>query len=441
VAERTAGAPGSPSRVGGRDTPRFPRVLAAVVTCVAVFFTFDDLMQVVIAVRDPHTALDALRFVLCTAAMALVCWFPRLGAALSWAALAASLASGTIGLIQVVMVVVALAVTATTGTAFACVNIGILFLGIVATTVRWPDSAGLLFWLGTAFLAAGVALGVIVRWVLRSRIEQRRQRELLAQVRQQAEDARRDERERLAHDMHDYVAHELTVIVATLASARLERAQTAAAPGSAASARLVEVLDTVEHSSRTALDELRRVLRVLGDDASDGQDVAGAPHEHALSAGGLSPLVTHPVQPQPPIETMVRDAAQDLAAIQDRVDIAIDPSLGTLVLPGEQAALLGRFLTEGVTNVVKHGGLGAHVVLDVRHPPDREDIRVRLANSVAPTGTSPPRDSTGMGIPGLHREAQKCGCSIAAGPLDESDLRWELVLDIPRGRTDSDDNE
>lgn len=403
--------------------------MSAVVSLAAVFFTLDDLVRVLTSISDAPTALNALRVVLSTAAMALVCWFPRTGAALSWVALAVSLGTGTLGIVQVVMVVVVLVVTATADSAFAAANVAVLFLGVVLSAFRWSSPGVAVFWLGASLLAIGVVLGFIVRWVLQSRIEQRHQREVLAQVRRQAENARREERERVAHDMHDYVAHELTVIVATLAANRAERERATAAGAPSDTLRTQEILDGVERSSRKALDELRRVPRVLDDDPSDVS--LSAPSALSAAPEGLSRRLTCPTPQRLPVETMVREAALDLGAIRDRVDILIDPDRGTRILPEDQAALAGRFLTEAVTNVVKHGGVGAHVALEAGAPSGSDGLRLRVTNSIAASGTASARDSTGMGIPGLRREAETLGATLTAGAIDEDDLRWSVELILP----------
>ncbi len=449
---------------------QFPRPLATVVTLVAVFFTFDDLVRLTTSIGDARSGVEAIRIVLCAVAMATAYWFPYVGGVLSWAAFAASLASGTIGIMPLVLLVVAVAVTATTNRVFSVVNVVVLVAGIIASAFRWPGTVDFVFWTSAALLAVGVALGTIVRWILRSRVEQLRQRELLDQVRRQAEHARRAERERVAHDMHDYVAHELTLIVATLAAARAKRealsppapatsstpsertARTAdestgaggstggsgesASPGEADSDRPLQLLVMVEQSSRKALDELRGVLRLLGDEPGERQGQVGdgeyGDTAAAWTRSGLSPRVLQPDDLDRRITSMVQEAAQDFEAIGNRVDIRLDPSLDHATVTDGHAELVRRFLTEGVTNIVKHGGINAHVVMEVESVPDTDRIRISLCNSMGRTEAVSPRDSTGLGVAGLRRDAASNNCSVEAGPIRKGDLRWALTLEVPR---------
>jgi len=250
------------------------------------------------------------------------------------------------------------------------------------------------------------------------------------------------------------------LIVATLAAARAKRDAIAppeaaasstsppaggpTADGPAAdpdSARTQELLDTVERSSRKALDELRSVLRVLDDEPGAGHDPSGdggdsdGEYSDATAPwvrGALSPRVLQPRDVDHSVTSMVAEAAQDFHAIGNQVDIRLDPSLSDATVADGHAELMRRFLTEGVTNIVKHGGISAHVVMDVQSAPDTDRIRIRLCNSLGRAAAVSPRDSTGLGLGGLRKEAESNGCTVEAGPIEEGDLRWALALELPR---------
>lgn len=376
------------------------------VTCAAVLFEFDDLVAVLGGVDSPRSAVDFARVVLCTAAMAMVCWFPRVSAMLVWLSVPVSLYVGTIGLLPIAGVLVCAVATASTTVAFLSSNATVLLAAVVAVAAKWSAAREPVFWIGAFLLAAAVGLGLVIRAVLRSSAERRRQDEVITQVREQAERARREERLRLAHEMHDYVAHELTVSVAALAAAL---ADPRAAEHRTGSDRTV--LRTVEASSRRALDELRQALRVLEDDA-------------VRPVGpGIRPPTTAAA---PTLASLIEAAAQDLRLVGDRVQVSV-PAQGGPGMEDDLLDLLRRFLTEGVTNVVKYGGRGSEVVIAADVAP--RTITVTIDNTVARGPAS--GGSTGLGLPGLSAEAQQRGGRITCGPRPGDPGLWRLGLVAP----------
>lgn len=390
---------------------RIPHAVSVTVSCLAVFFVFDDLGRAISQTHDLISAVNLARVVLCATAMALSCWFPRISAALLWLAVPAVLAVKVIGVLFIVAVIVCTVVTATTSVRFLCINAGVMFSAVVAIAIRWSTIGTAVFWAGAFLLAISVGLGLVIRAVLRGSAERRRQEETIRQVREQAERARRDERLRLAHEMHDYVAHELTVTVAALAAARSD------ADASQHRSRAdEEIFETVEKSSRQALEQLRHALRVLDDEAEPGVDATGS--ETALP--NPSTTVSLP--------RLVEGAAQDLSVVGDRVQVSVAEGVG-LDLGAEDLDMARRFLSEGVTNAVKHGGLGATAL--IRAAPLEEAVVISISNS---TGRSVPTasESTGLGLRGLREEAARHGCELTSGPPgDSSRFDWTLSLRIP----------
>lgn len=396
----------------GTPSPaRIPRAVAVAVSGLAVFFVTDDLVNAIRNANDLKSFVDIARVVICASAMALSCWFPRVSAILLWLAVPATLAVQVIGMLPIVAVLLCVVVTATMSVRFLSVNTGVMLATIVAIAFRWSSIGSALFWAGTVLLAISVALGLVVRSVMRGSAERRRQEETIRQVREQAERARRDERLRLAHEMHDYVAHELTVTVAALAAARSD------ADASQHRSRAdEEIFETVEKSSRQALEQLRHALRVLDDEAEPGVDATGS--ETALP--NPSTTVSLP--------RLVEGAAQDLSVVGDRVQVSVAEGVG-LDLGAEDLDMARRFLSEGVTNAVKHGGLGATAL--IRAAPLEEAVVISISNS---TGRSVPTasESTGLGLRGLREEAARHGCELTSGPPgDSSRFDWTLSLRIP----------
>lgn len=353
------------------------------------------------------SAVNLARIVLCAAAMALVCRFPRTSAVLLWLGVLATLSVHIVGFLFIMGVVVCAVVTATTSVLFLSINAGVMLIAVIAIGFNWPAASGAVFWAGAFLLAISVGLGLVIRAVLRGSAERRRQEEMIEQVRSQAERARREERLRLAHEMHDYVAHELTVTVAALAAAQSDA--TALEHRSDADRQIFE---TVERSSRQALEELRHALRVLDDEADPVTD-SPVP---ALAGTTV------------PLPDLIADAAQDLNVVGDCVRVSVAEGVGRDLGP-EDLDIARRFLTEGVTNAVKHGGSGASVL--IRAAPAGEDVVVSISNTIgAPLPAA--GGSTGMGLRGLQEEARNHGCVLTSGPPDDaSGYQWAVELRIP----------
>ncbi|MCI1749720.1 MAG: histidine kinase [Acidipropionibacterium sp.] len=397
--------------------------MAITVSCIALLFNLDDLVAALERLGSPGSLLDFLYLLICAAAVGVVCWFPRAGALLLWIAIPLGAVSGDIALLIIVGPIICITVTAVGTLRFVGLDAAALVLGTIALTIRWTrwsHNFSPILWTGAILLAASTALGLVLRAVLNARSERRRQEKQLIKAQKRAEEAAEQERQRLAHDMHDYVAHELTVIVAALAAARARREA-----GQQDAERDAELMQTLEQTSRKALDELRRVLRLL--DGDDGELIPGS-----LSyPPSLSPVPgdRHGDEGES-VAALVKDAAKDLQVIGDEVEIAIDPDVAELSPTSEQRSLLQRFLSEAVTNVVKHGGHGSRV--RIRANTVADGWQVSLANTLM-EGASGPEESTGLGIPGLRREAASLGCEVSAGPISE-DHEWMTTLTVP-GRT------
>jgi signal transduction histidine kinase len=195
-----------------------------------------------------------------------------------------------------------------------------------------------------------------------------------AALERQAEQATAAERARIAREMHDIVAHHLSVIVLQAAGAR-------------ASGRPAEAtLEKIENSARQALTETRRLLGVLRD-----------PDEET----GLAP--------QPGIGDLDALAASVQAAGLP-VNLVIDGDLGTL--PATVDVSVYRIVQEALTNVLKHAG------------PARADVTIDCAQyavtiEVTDDGIGElgrPAAVSGHGLAGMRERAAVFGGELAAGP-------------------------
>jgi signal transduction histidine kinase len=211
----------------------------------------------------------------------------------------------------------------------------------------------------------------------------------------QLERVRSGERERLARELHDTVAHHVSAMVI--------RAQAGRVLAGSDPAAAVEALEGVEEEGARTLDEMRLMVAAL----RDGGD------------GDLMPL-----SGVADLERLVGAAAGHL-----RVDLVLDGDLDTV--PPAVGAAVYRIVQESVTNAMRHAVGATEVAVRVTGEPRR--VRVTVRNDGARAG----RGRDGYGLAGLRERAALLGGELLAGPGAESGWCVEAVLPrAPRGRVD-----
>jgi signal transduction histidine kinase len=249
-----------------------------------------------------------------------------------------------------------------------------------------------------AFLAAvlavatpAVALGAMARQAGREAAENRAARQVIAET--LVEHTARGERARIARELHDVVAHHISMIAVQAETARLT---TPALPATGAQ-RLLAIGDT----ARAALTEMRRLLGVLRDTASQaGPDLAPQP--------GLAQLAT------------LLDEARDASGAGTRLilhgpPLALDPSI-------ELAAY--RIVQEALTNTRRHAP-GAAVDVELSQADDCLHLRVR------DNGPGPPADpGRGHGLAGMRERAAAVGGELRTGPAAGGGFLVDAVLPV-----------
>jgi signal transduction histidine kinase len=222
------------------------------------------------------------------------------------------------------------------------------------------------------------ALQLLAFWLAGVFVHARRQAASLAArsaaLQREAEQAAAAERARIARELHDIVAHHLSVIVLQAAGAR--------ALGKPAGT----TLEKIENSARQALAETRRLLGVL----RDPQDETG-------------------LAPQPGIG--------DLDALAASVQAAGLPV--NLVMDGDRALLptavsvsVYRIVQEALTNALKHAGPAR---ADVTIGCAQDTVTIEITdNGVGAPGPLAPAD--GHGLAGMRERAAVFGGELAAGP-------------------------
>jgi signal transduction histidine kinase len=235
--------------------------------------------------------------------------------------------------------------------------------------------------LGASVLLAWL-LGDSVRWrrgyydALEERAERlERERDALAQV------AVATERARIAREMHDVVAHHVSVMVVQADGAAF------ALDDSPDKAR--QAMSAISRTGRQALNEMRRLLGVLRT-----ADIGPALLEPMPGVGELGDLVTQTEAGGIPVCVSVEgvprplDGGADLAAY--------------------------RIVQESLTNVRKHGGPGVSVDITLRFCEEWLTIRVNDDGRGAACVTAPAGD--GHGLAGMRERVELYGGTVAAGP-------------------------
>ncbi len=257
-------------------------------------------------------------------------------------------------------------------------------------------------------LVSGIPVAALAATARRAREESRTHsavRELTEGV--LAEHLARGERARIARELHDVVAHHISVIAVQAETARLTT------PGltAAGAQRFAAIGDT----ARAGLTEMRRLLGVLREDAqaaAEGQDLADADAETAPRRADRRP------QPGLPQLGDLVDEARDASGSAARL-IVSGPV--TRLDPGVELAAY-RIVQEALTNARRHAP-GAAVDVELHYTDDVLRLRVR-DNGPGPPGPPGPSGSpepaaggpgAGHGLLGMRERAAAAGGSLRTG--------------------------
>jgi signal transduction histidine kinase len=248
-----------------------------------------------------------------------------------------------------------------------------------------------------AFLIGAIVAGVVIRNRERIFVDtERRAAAAEADRLAEAERAVARERSRIAREMHDVVAHSMSVVAVQAAAGR-EIAH--ADPDKAA-----EVFARIEAVGRESLVELRRMLGVLRD-AGDEQ--------------------TASLSPQPGVADIAAAVAQS-SATGVATELVIEGDQRPLA-PGLELAAF-RIVQEALTNVRKHAGRSASAVVRISYEPDVLVIEVTddgrgAASSLTGVGA-------GNGLIGMRERVDIYGGEFASGPRRGGGYAVRAVLPI-----------
>ncbi|MFC9670545.1 MULTISPECIES: sensor histidine kinase [unclassified Streptomyces] len=250
-----------------------------------------------------------------------------------------------------------------------------------------------------AFLMVGVIVRVHRQYVA-SVVERAERAE-----RTREEEARRrvaEERLRVARDLHDLLAHSITLVgVQTSVAAHVLQAD----PDRLDRAAVAKALDDIAETCRTARGELRATLEVLRAVPDD-------------SRGPLPGL----------------DGLPDLAEAARTAGATVDLSVDHVEAPPAVGAAAYRIVQEALTNAVRHGGPGLTVRVGIRSRGDALHLRVADDGAPPPSSPSPspsapePDRPAGFGLLGMRERARSVGGTLDAGPRAQGGFEVAAVL-------------
>jgi len=269
--------------------------------------------------------------------------------------------------------------------------------------------------------ATGVALVLIIAWLIGISAQQRRS--YTARVREQvATAAVTEERLRIARELHDVVAHSMTVAAVQAGFGEYvfdhEPAQARAALGA------------IQHVTREALADMQRLLGVLRQDGTgqpaDGQARTGRP------GSGQEPVRQLQLAPAPGLADLDR-LVSTTAGAGVRVNVIKTGEHRDIPAMIDQSAF--RIVQEALTNVVRHSGASSCLV-SVEYEGGGLLVEITDHGGAPAAGRDWPvaarePSGTGHGILGMRERVSLCGGEFTAGPLPERGFRVAARFPLP----------
>jgi signal transduction histidine kinase len=255
----------------------------------------------------------------------------------------------------------------------AAIGLGIILIWVPIATVVNPTGPAEKV-AAYAFFLFAAALGAAVRYRAKVRIRD-------------IDQAKAREREQLARELHDTVAHHVSGIAI--------QAQAGRAIALTHPERAVEALATIEDAATRTLTEMRAIVGVLR--ATENTEFApqpGVAEVEQLATDGQTP---------PCVEVTLSGELDDLS-----------PAVG---------AAIYRLAQESITNARRHARHATHVAVAVTG--DADQVRLTIDDDGAAAGGRAP---AGYGLVGMRERASLLGGTFHAGPAGERGWRVEAVL-------------
>ena len=266
-------------------------------------------------------------------------------------------------------------------------GLAVCLAGAGLAIARWAPGRAVDSYGGAAQVVSFFAVPIVLAWVLGDSMRYRRGYYRALEERADRLERERDaharvaaaaERARIAREMHDVIAHNVSVMVV--------QADGAAFALDAEPDRAREALTAISRTGRQALTEMRRLLGVLRTD-DDRAELAPQPGVGQISnlleqarAAGLAVTLT--------VEGLPRE------------------------LPGGADLAAYRVIQESLTNTRKHGGPAASAWVTLHYGVN--DLRLSIADDGR--GAAAPPDHGGHGLIGMRERVEIYGGTVRAGP-------------------------
>jgi signal transduction histidine kinase len=235
--------------------------------------------------------------------------------------------------------------------------------------------------------AAGAALRARIAAAVEAESRARRAEE---QQERRAAEAVAEERARIARELHDVVAHSVTIMV--MQAGALRRTLPAG------EARARELAETIEGTGREALAEMRRMLGLLHTGDTDRA----------------------PLTPQPGL-ARIGELVDNARAAGLAVELSVNPAPAALP-PGLDVCVY-RIVQEALTNVIKHAGAAAARVA-VCFPPGRVELEITDDGRGGPTRTG------GHGLAGMRERVALFNGQLQVGQREAGGFAVHAVLPV-----------
>ena len=238
-------------------------------------------------------------------------------------------------------------------------------------------------------VTAGLAmLGVLERLWRQGAIRVQQAEELSAEEAQRRRDL--EERNRIARELHDVVAHSMSVIHVQASTAQYRK------PGIDESVQ--HEFDDIARSARQALSEMRALLAVLRSD--DAAPTAPAPMLRDVPG-------------------LIETARASGATITESIETGAPATTGMTAY---------RIVQEGLSNALRHAP-GAEIQVRTAYQDEHRTLTIEVLNS-PPRGPLAPAPGSGLGLAGVRERVSALGGTVQAGPTAAGGFRLWAALPV-----------
>lgn len=385
-------------REGFNRTSPLPVWLRVTLVLFAGIALFDDLRALESVDQAPATmVVIAVQMILGYVSLALIAWRPGIASALLLVPLALALFTHNYGFTLICAVIVTIATVSMLPRVMTIIY-SVILAAWTITAVVVESTTDVLWIMGTP-LVTGVLIGVALRFFV---IQHRENKARLRSIEAAHQQLREQERLELARDLHDVVAHELTLVTMQAAGSHRQNDPVV----------LHDTISTMENAARSGLQELRTLLHILRE--SPGA-VSRNDNSSGLTTGSL--------------ESLVDSLSASLTAAG--FSVTVNTVDGFEKLPTSVRGTAARILQEASTNIIKYAPAGSTCLLSLTT--DANSVMIRTENELQQSYRSDDGEfpmTSGYGLHGIQERVALLNGEVTYGPQDD---RWVLDVRIPFG--------